>query len=127
MRFRGRAQIERLMTDLLQVGTLDTGQGGWGATPAGDAYTYDVVNTVRCSVEDGKAREMQDGSEVQIADTVITVPSGNTSVLGTSRLKVTRRYRTTLTTAEIYRVLGIAEKPYGRVVYAQRVIGNGAR
>lgn len=127
MRFRGRAQTERLMTDLLQVGTLAAGQGGWGAAPADDAYTYDVVNTVRCTVEDGKAREVADGSEVQIADTVITVPSDNASVLGTSRLKVTRRYRTTLGTAEIYRVLGIAEKLHGRVVYAQRVIGNGAR
>lgn len=127
MRLRFRAQAERFFTDLLQVGTLVSGQGTWGADPKEDTYSYDVVNTVRCLIVNGVTNEFSDGSEVQIAESKIKVPSSNTSITMETRLKVTRRYRKALVTNEIHRVVGIIERPNVRVIFTKEIEGNASR
>lgn len=127
MRLRLRAQKERLFTDKVQVGSLPYGQGDWGATPGDDSYTYDVNNPVRCKVLDNESMEVNTGSEVEIAEAKIEIPSSNTNIIMESRLKLIERYRKELETPVYYRVIGLREVGSNKIVLASKVEGNASR
>jgi len=60
-----------------------------------------------------------------MSDAKISVAASNTSVTNVKRVKVTHRYRTELTTAEIYEVLG--QPKLGRdskILRCKRVAGS---
>jgi len=120
---RGKHMAERHMVDTLQIGT-DSGSG-YGNSPA-SSWAYDAENTVKCFVNTSKSREVSDGTHTTVTDAVISVPLGS-AITSANRVKVTHRFRTALSAAEIYAVVGAPRNGRASMqLNCRRLTGNSA-
>lgn len=121
MSTRMRAYAERNMRDEVAVGTIT---GATRDDPGGGTWSYAAA--IKGSVQLGKSKEVLNGAETTITDGIITIPSG-TVLAANQRLKVTKRHRITLGTAEIYTVVGLPQNSkHGIVANVSVVTGNVA-
>jgi head-tail adaptor len=111
-----------MMRDTLQIGTSSS--GGFGDNVNAVTWTYDTENLIKCTVKDGVSKEVKNGAETTITTSEIRVPSG-TAITNVKRVKVTKRHRVTLGTAEIYAVIGDPDNAAGSLVLnCNKVSGN---
>ncbi len=88
------------MNDTCQLGTV--------TESAGSVYLSESISwatAIACGFKAGGGREVQDGSQAVINDAELRLPY-DTVVGSANRVKVTKVAGVTLTTAEVYRILG---------------------
>ncbi len=88
------------MRDRCEVGTYDTDTTG---PEPGESWTYEPET--RCRFTRTTSREVLDGNEHALTDVAIHFPVG-TTLSASSRIKLTRRNGSTLTSNEFYEVVG---------------------
>lgn len=123
---RGRHMAERGMQDQLQIGTASGGRTSFGNDPGETTWAYDSDNPVRCFVDTSKSLEVTDGTETSMTDAIIRVPLGS-AITAKSRLKVTLRYRETISSPDIYAVMGAPKNGRSSMVINCKLVTGESR
>lgn len=124
-----RSDTELLMFDIC---VIQTQAAGSGKNQTGGTWTDG--SAIECGVDVDVApgrspadTEMFDGSDGTITRPLIRLPI-DTSATSVNRIKVTKRHGTTLSTAEIYAILGDPKRTMGELVCnVQFVVGESVR
>lgn len=112
----------RHMSDVCILQALSLGAADSYGRPAA---TYNDGSTFACGLDDTRREEGLDDAQVEIIDATIRLPIGALSeALSTSRIKVTHRHGSALSSPIVYKIIGpVRRGPSGLVADCQHIEG----
>ncbi|HUW11281.1 MAG TPA: hypothetical protein VM537_16240 [Anaerolineae bacterium] len=115
-----RATQEGAMQDECEILEYSSVSDGYG----NPRPRYTAIATLSCGFQHVRPREVLDTGELAMIDATLRLPID--TVIGThDRVRVTKRYREALATAEVYEIVGPKQRGPSGLVLSLRMATSG--